>query len=104
MATVSPVRRLFRDFPLGSLVLALAAAEAGVRLLSPRTRPVAPAEIDLRDYFSDEEIRRGARFARPQVALGLARTAIDAGVLAAVALRARRAVPGRGRAVPGRGR
>jgi STE24 endopeptidase len=81
------VRRLFRHSAVGSLLVALAAAEVGARLLAPREAPIEPAELDLRDYFSAEEIARGARFARPQLALGLARAAIDAGVLALVARR-----------------
>ena len=69
------------------MLLALAAAEAGVRLLSPRERPIEPAEIDLHSFFSDAEIERGARFARPQMALGLTRAAIDLGALARVVRR-----------------
>ena len=69
------------------MLLALAAAEAGVRLLSPRERPIEPAEIDLHSFFSDAEIERGARFARPQLALGLARAAIEIGALALVVRR-----------------
>jgi STE24 endopeptidase len=57
--------------------LAGAAAEAGTRVLAPRTRATEPAPVDLGEYFSLEEIERGRRFARPQLALGLARTAID---------------------------
>jgi STE24 endopeptidase len=87
ISTVSPVRRLFRHQTLGSLLLALAAAEAGARLLTPREPPIEPAELHLGDYFSAEEIVRGARYARPQMALALARGAIDAGVLALVARR-----------------
>jgi STE24 endopeptidase len=60
-----------------SVLLALAAAEGGVRLLSPRERPIEPARIDLHTYFSQAEIDRGARFARPQLALGMARAAIE---------------------------
>jgi Zn-dependent protease with chaperone function len=86
MGTVSPVRRLFRHPTVGSLLLALGAAEAGARLLAPRMHPPEPAALDLERYFSREEIDRGARYARPQMALGLARTAIDAGVLSAVAI------------------
>jgi STE24 endopeptidase len=98
ISTVSPVRRLFRHPALRSLLIALAAAEAGTRLLRPRVAPVKPAELDLREYFSEEEIGRGARFARPQLALGLARTAIDAGVLAVAA---RGSAPGWLRRSPG---
>jgi STE24 endopeptidase len=69
------------------MVLALVAAEAGVRLLSPREQPIEPAQIDLHSYFSDAEIERGARFARPQLALALARTAVELGSLALVVRR-----------------
>jgi len=69
---------------LGSIALALAVADAGGRLLTPRARPIEAAEVDLRSYFSAEEIERGARFARPQLALGLARSALELGALALV--------------------
>jgi STE24 endopeptidase len=69
------------------MVLALAVAEGGVRLLSPRERPIEPAEIDLHSFFTDAEIERGARFARPQLALGLARAALELGALALVVRR-----------------
>ncbi len=72
---------------LPELVLALALAEAGRRLLSPRSRPIAPAQVDLRSYFSETEIQRGRSYARPQRALGLARTAVELGALSAVARR-----------------
>jgi STE24 endopeptidase len=75
---------------LESVLLALAAAEGGVRLLSPRERPIEPAEVDLHSFFSDAEIERGARYARPQVALGLARAGLELGALAAVVRRAPR--------------
>jgi len=77
------------------MLLALAAAEGGVRLLSPRERPIEPAEIDLHSFFSDAEIERGARFARPQLALGLGRAAIELGVLALVVRKPPRWLPGR---------
>jgi STE24 endopeptidase len=70
-----------------SLLLVLAAAEGGVRLLSPRERPIKPAEIDIRTYFSQYEIERGARYARPQLALAMARAAIELGALTAVVRR-----------------
>jgi STE24 endopeptidase len=77
------------------MLLALAAAEGGVRLLSPRERPIEPAEIDLHSFFSDAEIERGARFARPQLALGLGRAAIELGALALVVRKPPRWLPGR---------
>jgi STE24 endopeptidase len=69
------------------MLLALAAAEGGVRLLSPRERPIEPADVDLHSFFSDAEIERGSRFARPQLALGLGRAAIEIGALALVVRR-----------------
>ena len=78
-----------------SLLLALAAAEGGVRLLSPRERPIEPADVDLHSFFSDAEIERGARFARPQLALGLTRTAIELGALGLVVRKAPRWLPGK---------
>jgi len=69
------------------MLLAIAAAEGGVRLLAPREEPIEPARIDLRTYFTDEEIRRGAQFARPQMALDLTRATIELGALASVVRR-----------------
>jgi STE24 endopeptidase len=66
------------------VLLALAAAEAGVRLLTPREQPIEPAKVDLTTYFSEAEIERGARFARPQLALAMASAAVELGALAAV--------------------
>ena len=70
-----------RHRPVQSVLLALAAAEGGVRLLSPREQPIEPAKVDLTRYFSKAEIRRGARFARPQLALAMARAGIELGCL-----------------------
>jgi STE24 endopeptidase len=70
-----------------SVLLALAAAEGGVRLLAPREQPIEPAKVDLTTYFTEAEIRRGARFARPQLALAMARGAIELGALAALVRR-----------------
>jgi STE24 endopeptidase len=69
------------------LLLALVVAEGGVRVLSPRERPIEPAQIDIHSYFTDAEIDRGTRYARPQRALGLIRTAVEIGALAAVVRR-----------------
>jgi STE24 endopeptidase len=69
------------------VLLALAAAEGGVRLLSPREQPIEPAKIDLGRYFSQAEIRRGARFARPQLALAMTRAGIELGCLTALVRR-----------------
>ena len=73
------------------MLLALAVAEAGVRLLAPREDPISPVQLDPERYFSRQELQRGARFARPQLAIGLARAALELGVLSAFARRAGRA-------------
>jgi len=79
------VRSCFRV--LGPGLLALATGEAAVRLLSPRASATAPAPVDPRDHFSALEIERGRRFARPQLALALARVALQLGTLGAVVRR-----------------
>jgi STE24 endopeptidase len=66
---------------LGPILLALAVAEGGVRLLKPRARLIAPEPVDLRTYFSEAEIDRGRRYARPQLALSLARSAVEGAAL-----------------------
>lgn len=72
------------------MLLALGSAELATRVLRPRERPPEPAPVDLHDYFSAEEIERGRRYARPQLALGLARAAVQLGLVAAAARRAAR--------------
>jgi STE24 endopeptidase len=84
------VRGLSRRAVLGPALLALGSAELAVRLLSPRQRPPEPVGVDLRSYFSEDEIERGARFARPQLALALSRAMIQ---LAVIAGAARRSLP-----------
>lgn len=69
---------------LGAIVLAGAAAEAGTRVVRPRVAPIEPAPIDVREYFSEQEIERGRHYARPQLALSLARGAVELGALAAL--------------------
>jgi STE24 endopeptidase len=84
----------------------MGAAEVGVRLLSPRAPAEDSAPIDVGSYFKPDEIRRGKRFARPQLALGLARSATELAVLAALARRVpagRAARPIRSGAVAGAG-
>ena len=58
-----------------------------MRLLSPRAQPIEPAKIDLTRYFSEAEIERGKRFARPQMALAMTAAGIE---LACLALLVRR--------------
>ena len=60
------------------VLLAVGAAELAARLLVPRTRPIDPDPVDVHSHFSDAEIERGARYARPQLALAMARAGIDA--------------------------
>jgi STE24 endopeptidase len=72
------------------VITALLAADVGARLLAPCQKPIEPASIDLEEYFSAAEIERGARFARPQAALALARAAVDLGALATVVRRSPR--------------
>jgi STE24 endopeptidase len=77
---------------LASMLLAAAAAEGGVRALMPRSRVIEPAPVELRSYFSEQEIDRGVRFARPQLALALARAGVGLGALSAVVRRSPRAL------------
>ena len=60
-------------------------------------RPSAPA--DLRSYFSEEEIARGAAFARPQLALAVGRGALELGALARLTFRPPRLLRRRARPV-----
>ncbi len=72
---------------VGPLILAALAAEVGARLLTPRDAPAPSTPADLDEYFSPEEIERGRRFARPQLALALTRGLVDLGALALVVRR-----------------
>ncbi len=58
-----------------------------MRLLSPPAQPIEPAKIDLSRFFSEAEIQRGKRYARPQMALAMTGAAIE---LACLALLVRR--------------
>ncbi|MGI8429500.1 MAG: hypothetical protein ACR2OB_09405, partial [Solirubrobacteraceae bacterium] len=98
ITTVSRVqRRKDHHAPgaLGSVLLAIAAAELGGRLLAPHPDPPRAAAVDLRSYFSPEEIERGGRFARGQLGLGLVRSALQLGTLALLVRRTPRARWGR---------
>ena len=50
--------------------------------MTPRRAVPAPAPVRLSDHFSDAEIARGRQFARPQMGLALARSALEAAALA----------------------
>jgi STE24 endopeptidase len=71
------------------LLLAGAAAEGAARLLTPAEYTRRTEAVDPRDYFSAAEIRRGRRYARPQLWLGLARAGVEVGLLVALVRRAR---------------
>ena len=92
MTTVSRVSAVSRFRVLWPALLAAAAAEGGRRLLAPRGPGVQPVRVELQNYFSKDEIDRGRRFARPQMALGLARSAIDVAALALLVRRPPRAL------------
>ena len=73
------------------LLVAGVAAEGAARVLTPGEYTSRTAAVDPRDYFSKAEIRRGARYARPQMLLALARAGVEVGLLVACV----RAVRGR---------
>ena len=59
-------------------------AELAARLLGPRKRLPRPDLVDIGSYFSAQEIERGRRYARPQMAIGMTRAALDLAALAAI--------------------
>ena len=67
---------------VASVLAAVAAAEGGRRLLEPRAPAVEPVTVELGAYFSEAEIARGRHYARPQLALSFARSALQLGALA----------------------
>ncbi len=76
----------------GSLLLALGAAEVGARVLTPREAPDRAAPADLSHYFTEDEIARGRRFARPQLVLAMLRATLDLAALGLVVRRRPRAL------------
>src|ERR1700729_2407469 len=87
ITTVSRVSRHSRVRALWPVLLAAATAETARRVLAPRAPALQPLRVDVQTYFSAEEIDRGRRDARPQLALGLTRGLIDALALAALVRR-----------------
>lgn len=84
------------------MLVALLAAEAGVRLLAPPQEASEASRAPLGSYFTAEEIERGARFSRGQRAIGLARSALQVGALAQIVRRPPRVLSGwRSRPVAG---
>jgi STE24 endopeptidase len=79
---------------LAPALLALAAAHLASRILAPREPLPESDPVDLHEHFSDQQLARGRRFARGQMALGVARSALDtATLIAMVRLAARRGSP-----------
>ena len=101
LATVSPVSRLRGVRAVAPALLALATAELAARLLTPPPPRISPAEVEAVAYFSADEIDRGRRFARPQLALGLARSAAELAALSALVRAGHRRRRSRTRAVDG---
>ncbi|MGA9859975.1 MAG: M48 family metalloprotease [Solirubrobacteraceae bacterium] len=87
ITTVSLVSGVSRVTGLWPALLVAAAAEGGRRLLTPRSDVPPPVRVEPQSYFSEAEIERGRRYARPQMALGLARSVVDLTLLTAVARR-----------------
>jgi STE24 endopeptidase len=92
ITTVSLVSRYSRVRALWPVLAAGATAEAARRVLAPRSAALNPVRVDVETYFSTEEIERGRRYARPQLALLLTRSLIDAAALAALVRRPPRAL------------
>src|SRR5215472_3997974 len=98
ITTVSLVSRHSRVRALWPVLAAAATAETARRILAPRAPALEPVRVDVQTYFSADEIARGRRYARPQLALGLTRSLIDvAGLVSLV----RRPPPALRRAWPG---
>jgi STE24 endopeptidase len=70
-----------------AVLWASAAAGAATRALRPRNGLIEPAPVDVRDYFSSEQIDRARAYQRPQRALGMAGMALNGAALALIALR-----------------
>jgi STE24 endopeptidase len=64
-----------------ALVLALAAAEAAVLLLRPRTGLITPAPVDVGDFFTPAQIERARDYRNPQLALYGGILLLEAGAL-----------------------
>ncbi len=76
------------------MLLAVGSAYLATRILAPREPPLESDPVDLSEHFSDQQIARGRRFARGQLALALARGVVDtAALISVVRLTARRGSP-----------
>lgn len=72
-----------------TLLVPVAVAEGARRLLGPRAEAIKPVPVDLRRYFTEAEIERGSRYARPQLALALARGAVELAIVSSLVIRPR---------------
>jgi len=72
---------------LGALVGACLLADGAVRLLAPRDGLIAAPRVDVRDYFSDEDVARARGYVRGQLALGVAAGAVETGLMAVLVAR-----------------
>ncbi len=75
-----------RRLPLAAAA-AVAATQAAVLLLRPRTGSAPAAPVAARDYFSEADLGRARSFRRGQRAIALASTAVDLAILGALARR-----------------
>jgi STE24 endopeptidase len=92
ITTVSLVSRHSRVRVVWPALLAAAAAETARRLLAPRAPSLAPVRVDVQTYFTTAEIDRGRRYARPQLALMMTRSTLEAVALAQLVRRPPRAL------------
>lgn len=72
--------------PLAIAVAGVAAAAATV-ILRPRSGLIEPVPVDVRAYFSPQQLQRASDFADTQRLIGLAGLAVSGGTLALLALR-----------------
>ena len=80
MGNVSEVDRGRTRLPI-ALVALVAAAEAAVLLLRPRSDVIDPAPVKARSYFSGPELTRARDFRGPQLTLYAAQLVTELGVL-----------------------
>jgi STE24 endopeptidase len=72
---------------LAALSLAVACGEAATAALRPRGGVWPAPAVPVAEHFSHQEIGRARRYGRPQLALSVSASLIEAGVLAALARR-----------------
>ncbi|HEY7967220.1 MAG TPA: M48 family metalloprotease [Solirubrobacteraceae bacterium] len=72
---------------LRPLLAACVLADGAVRLLAPRDGLIAAAPVDVREYFSEEDVARARSYVRGQLALGVAAGAVETAAMALLAAR-----------------